>query len=67
MLEALDTSMDTGAALDEGGVRYLMIQLAGGLNQMRAGVCDAVVAAYLMRAVLVLPFLDNTSWWADGR
>jgi len=45
-LEGLDTSLDAAASLDEGGVRYLMIQLAGGLNQMRAGVCDAVVVAY---------------------
>ena len=30
-------------------------------------VCDAVVVARLVNAALVLPLLDNTSWWADGR
>ncbi|CAI5498334.1 unnamed protein product [Closterium sp. Naga37s-1] len=45
---------------------FLLVQLAGGLNQMRAGICDAVVVAKLLGASLMLPQLDNSSWWADG-
>ncbi|GBG61785.1 hypothetical protein CBR_g23744 [Chara braunii] len=44
---------------------YLMIAVAGGLNQMRLGVCDAVVVARLLNATLLLPQFDNESWWGD--
>ncbi|KAA8546167.1 hypothetical protein F0562_020939 [Nyssa sinensis] len=45
--------------------RYLMIATSGGLNQQRTGITDAVVAAYLLNANLVVPKLDQKSFWKD--
>ncbi|KAK1347127.1 O-fucosyltransferase family protein [Heracleum sosnowskyi] len=44
---------------------YLMIATSGGLNQQRTGIIDAVVAAYILNATLIVPNLDKNSYWKD--
>ncbi|KAJ9683043.1 hypothetical protein PVL29_018858 [Vitis rotundifolia] len=42
-----------------------MISCNGGLNQMRAAICDMVAIARFLNVTLIVPELDKASFWAD--
>ncbi|CAA3029690.1 O-fucosyltransferase 20-like [Olea europaea subsp. europaea] len=64
----LDFSVKYGEETDEimkDRTKYLMVVVAGGLNQQRNQIVDAVVIARILGASLVVPILQVNVIWGD--
>lgn len=47
--------------------KYLMVVVAGGMNQQRNQIVDAVVIARILGTALVVPILQKNVIWGDER
>ncbi|XP_072953353.1 O-fucosyltransferase 24-like [Typha angustifolia] len=55
----------SAAPRGDGGRKYMMVVVSGGLNQQRNQIIDAVVVARIIDAVLVVPVLQVNQVWGD--
>lgn len=57
----------TSPAIVKDRTKYLMVVVAGGMNQQRNQIVDAVVIARILGATLVVPILQVNVIWGDER